>query len=34
MIDVNRSSLGRAGGFVRRYPGGTEKASILRTVVR
>jgi hypothetical protein len=25
MIPVNRSSFGRAGGRLRRYPGGTEK---------
>src|SRR3954447_10800669 len=34
MIAVKVPSLGRAGGLVRRYPGGTEKASILRTVLR
>jgi len=32
MIPVNRSSFGRAGGRLRRYPGGTENASILATV--
>jgi len=29
---VNRSSFGRAGGRLRRYPGGTENASIFATV--
>jgi hypothetical protein len=29
---VNGSSLGRAGGRLRRYPGGTENASIFATV--
>src|SRR5437588_10931538 len=29
MIPVNGSSFGRAGGRLRRYPGGTENASIL-----
>ena len=32
MMPVNGSSLGRTGGFLRRYPGGTEKASIFATV--
>jgi hypothetical protein len=32
MIPVNWSSFGRAGGRLRRYPGGTENASILATV--
>jgi hypothetical protein len=32
MIPVNGSSFGRAGGRLRRYPGGTENASILATV--
>ena len=32
MIAVNGSSFGRAGGRLRRYPGGTENASILATV--
>src|SRR3954452_12752847 len=34
MSPVNASSFGRKGAFVRRWPGGTEKASILRTVLR
>jgi hypothetical protein len=32
MIPTNGSSFGRAGGRLRRYPGGTEKASIFATV--
>ena len=32
MIPRNGSSLGRAGGRLRRYPGGTENASIFATV--
>src|SRR6202158_5675929 len=32
MIPTNGSSLGRAGGRLRRYPGGTENASIFATV--
>ena len=32
MILVNGSSFGRAGGRLRRYPGGTENASIWATV--
>src|SRR6202158_4138388 len=32
MIPTNGSSLGRAGGLLRRYPGGTENASIFATV--
>ena len=32
MIPVNGSSFGRAGGRLRRYPGGTENASIFATV--
>ena len=32
MIPMNGSSFGRAGGLLRRYPGGTENASILATV--
>jgi len=32
MIPVNGSSIGRAGGRLRRYPGGSENASILATV--
>src|SRR5271165_6561454 len=32
MIPTNGSSFGRAGGRPRRYPGGTEKASIFATV--
>src|SRR5271163_3151569 len=32
MIPANGSSFGRAGGRLRRYPGGTENASILATV--
>jgi hypothetical protein len=32
MIPVNGSSFGRADGRLRRYPGGTENASILATV--
>jgi hypothetical protein len=32
MTPVNPSSLGRAGGLLRRYPGGTEKPSIFATV--
>jgi hypothetical protein len=31
MIPMNRSSFGRAGGSLRRYPGGTENASIFAT---
>jgi hypothetical protein len=31
-MPVNGSSFGRAGGRLRRYPGGTENASILATV--
>ena len=34
MIPVNGSSFGRRGGALRRYPGGTENDSILRTVLR
>ena len=34
MIPVKGSSFGRAGGRLRRYPGGTENASILATVPR
>ena len=34
MIPVNPSSFGRLGGALRRYPGGTEYDSILRTVLR
>src|SRR3954452_16303250 len=34
MSPVNASSFGRKGAFVRRWPGGTEKVSILRTVLR
>src|SRR4051794_1369189 len=34
MIAATASSLGRGRGLVRRKPGGTEKASILRTVLR
>ena len=33
MIPMNRSSFGRAGGSLRRYPGGTENASIFATVL-
>ena len=32
MMPVNGSSLGRNGGFVRTYPGGTENFNILETV--
>src|SRR5213076_802522 len=32
MIPTNGSSLGRAGGRLRRYPGGTENTSIFATV--
>src|SRR5271155_4604897 len=32
MTPRNRSSFGRAGGRLRRYPGGTENASIFATV--
>jgi hypothetical protein len=32
MTPVNASSLGRAGGLLRRYPGGTENRSIFATV--
>ena len=32
MTPVNPSSLGRAGGLLRRYPGGTENRSIFATV--
>ena len=32
MIPVNGSSFGRLGGRLRRYPGGTENASIFATV--
>ena len=32
MIPRKGSSLGRAGGRLRRYPGGTENASIFATV--
>ena len=32
MIPMNGSSFGRAGGRLRRYPGGTENASIFATV--
>ena len=32
MIPVNASSFGRAGGRLRRYPGGNENASIFATV--
>ena len=32
MIPRNGSSFGRAGGRLRRYPGGTENASIFATV--
>ena len=31
MIPVNASSYGRRRGMLRRYPGGTENDSILRT---
>ena len=34
MIGMNRSSFGRAGGFDRRYPGGTECCRIFDTVLR
>ena len=34
MTPVKGSSLGLLGGDCRRYPGGTENASILRTVSR
>jgi len=34
MIGMNGSSFGRAGGFDRRYPGGTECSGIFRTVFR
>ena len=34
MTPVKGSSLGRRGGICLRYPGGTEYASILRTVSR
>ena len=34
MTPVSGSSLGLLGGDCRRYPGGTENASILRTVSR
>ena len=34
MIPVNGPSFGRLGGALRRYPGGTENDSILRTVLR
>jgi hypothetical protein len=34
MIPVNLSSFGRAAGSFRRYPGGTENAHILSTVLR
>ena len=30
---MNASSLGRNGGFVRTYPGGTENFSIFETVL-
>ena len=32
MIPMNGSSFGRPGGFLRRYPGGTENTIILATV--
>ena len=32
MIPMKGSSFGRAGGFFRRYPGGTENTIILATV--
>jgi hypothetical protein len=32
MIPMNGSSFGRTGGFLRRYPGGTENTIILATV--
>ena len=32
MIPMNGSSFGRAGGLLRRYPGGTENTIILATV--
>ena len=32
MIPVNGSSFGRPGGRLRRYPGGSENASIFATV--
>ena len=32
MTPINGSSFGRAGGFRRRYPGGTENTIILATV--
>ena len=32
MMPVNSSSLGRDGGLVRTYPGGTENFSIFETV--
>ena len=32
MIPAYGSSFGRAGGRLRRYPGGTENASIFATV--
>lgn len=32
MIPINGSSFGRTGGRLRRYPGGTENASIFATV--
>ena len=34
MVPVNGPSFGRLGGALRRYPGGTENDSILRTVLR
>ena len=33
MIAMNGSSFGLAGGFDRRYPGGTENSNILSTVL-
>ena len=33
MIRVNGSNFERAGGRLRRYPGGTENASIFATVL-
>jgi hypothetical protein len=32
MTPVTPASLGRTGGLLRRYPGGTEKRSIFATV--
>ena len=34
MIGMKGSSFGRTGGFVRRYPGGTECFRIFATVLR